>query len=78
MQTDGNPKAQQNAPTVTWPFLSCRTGNGELAGAGKTAGAVTEELSVFPSLVKRKPLPKAFVIPYSPKTGNTCDCIHVV
>lgn len=68
MQTDRNPKAQQNAPTVTWPLLSCQIENGELVGAGTTTGAAAEELSVFPSLVKRKLLPKTFVFPYTPKT----------
>lgn len=68
MQTDGNRAAQQNAPTVTWPLLSCQTGNRELVGAEKTTGAAAEELRVFLSLVKRKLLPKAFVIPCSPKT----------
>lgn len=68
MQTDGNLKAQQNEPTLTWPLLSCQIENGELVGAGKTTGAAAEELSVFPSLVKRKLLPKTFVIPYTPKT----------
>lgn len=68
MQTDGNWAAQQNAPTVTWPLLSYQMGTRELVGAGKTTGAAAEELRVFPSLVKRKLLPKTFVIPYSPKT----------
>lgn len=53
-------KLSRMHPTVIWPLLSCHTGSGELAGAGKTAGAVAEELSVFPSLVKRKLLPKTF------------------
>lgn len=69
MQTDGNPKAQQNAGHGDLASSQPLHREGRIAGAGEASGAAAEEITVVPSfVVKRKLPPKSIVIPHCPKT----------
>lgn len=65
MQADRNPKAQQNAPTVSWLASSqLLYRERRIAGAGKASEAAVEEIPMLLSLVLKKKLPhKSFVLP---------------